>query len=202
MIDINLIAERQRERRTKERFSRMALATATLFFVLTVVTFAVMQVRVAKKRYEIERIQQQIRQAERKKQDIDAVQEQINRKQPLVGLLYEARDSERLWCMALRDISRSVPDEVRLQSIRSSSTLRPRVKLENSKVQPKGQRGVSIVGVAMQNESVGRFMTNLGNTPSFGDTYLNYTRVQRNRDATVFRFEIIAMLAEPDKEGA
>jgi Tfp pilus assembly protein PilN len=202
MIDINLIAERQRERKTKERFSRMALGTAMLFLVATVVTFALMQVRVTKKRYDIERIQQQTQKAEQAKQQIDAVQEQIDRKEPLVALLYEARDSERLWCAVMRDITDALPAEVRLQSIRSSSSLRPRVKIENSKVQPKGQQGISIIGIAMQNESVGAFMTNISNARSFSDTYLNYTRVQKEGERNVYRFEIIAMLAEPERKGA
>lgn len=203
MIDINLVAERQRQRRASERFARISLITVMVFLVATVAVFTISQVTVSKRRAQLQKVKDEIAQWQEQKRAVDVLAEQIEAKEPLVALLNEARDSERLWCAMLRDVSLAVPPGVSLTSMASSSTIRLRKRAEGATTPPKAQRGLAIAGSALQLERVGRFMTNLDNMPSFAETWLNSTSLQPGgeNEISTYRFEIIAILAVPEQGG-
>ena len=98
-------------------------------------------------------------------------------------------------------VSLAVPPGVSLRSMASSSTIRLRKRAVGATTPPKAQRGLAIGGSAVQLERVGRFMTNLDNMPSFAETWLNATSLQRGGEGQIstYRFEIIAILALPEQ---
>ena len=204
MIDINLVAERQRQRRTSERFARASLVIVMLFLVATVAVFTVSQVTLSKRKVELEKLENEIAKWQEQKRDVDVLKEQLEAKEPLVQLLNEARDSERLWCAVLRDVSLAVPEGVALRSISSSSAIRLRIKAQGATTAPPALRGITLDGSASQWQRVGQFMTNLNSMPSFSETWLNATSLQPGGEGQVdtYRFEIIAILAVPSQEGA
>jgi Tfp pilus assembly protein PilN len=198
MIDINLVAERQRQRRTTERFARASLVIVMIFLVATVGVFTARQVTVSKGRAEIRKLANEVAGWQDQKRDVDALRKQLEHKEPLVRLLNEARDSERFWCTVLRDISLAVPEEgVSLRAMASSSSINLRVKAEGSTGATPSVRGVSIDGTAVQWEDIGKFMTNLNETSAFTETWLTATTLQPGGAgvAPSYRFEIIAVLA-------
>lgn len=195
MIDINLVAERQRERRSRERLARLALFAAVFFFVLTVVAATAILTKMSGKRGEAAKIQAEIRTLEQAKADIDAIRSQIEQKEPLVKLLNEARFSQLRWCRVLRDLHTSLPARVKLTGVRSSSTLRPRVTdVGRTGPAAEGGEGITVGGQALQQDSVGVFIANLNKQDCFDQVYLNYTRAQRQIEGEVYQFELIAML--------
>lgn len=195
MIDINLVAERQRERRSRERLARIALFAAVFFFVLTVVAAVGMLTKISGNKAQIEKARQEIAEWEAKKAEIDAIKAEIEQKKPLVNLLNEARFSQLRWCRVLNDLHASLPAKVKLTSLRSSDTLRPRVRdVSKPGTRAEGGEGVTLTGEAMQQESVGVLIANLSKREGFSDVYLNYTRSQRRAEGEVYQFELIAML--------
>lgn len=197
MIDINLVAERQRQRRTSERFARASLVIVMVFLVATVAVFTVSQVTLSKRSDELRKLEGQVADWQEQKRDVDVVREQIEEKEPLLRLLNEARDSERLWCAVLRDVSLAVPEGVSLRSVASSSTIRLRRRVVGTITPPAAMRGVTVAGSAMHWEHIGQFMTSLNSMPSFTETWLNATSLQPGaKDAQpTYRFEIVAILA-------
>jgi len=194
MIDINLVAERQRERRSRERLARVALFAAMFFFVLTVVAATGMLTKIGGKRGAISKAQADIRTWQDKKAQLDAVKEEIARLEPQVKLLNQARFSELRWCRVLADLHKALPAHVTLTGVRSSDTLRPRVRDVGSKTAGEGGEGLTISGEALQQDLVGLFITKLGQQEGFDQVYLSYTRAQRQADREVYQFELIAML--------
>ncbi|MFQ6131593.1 MAG: PilN domain-containing protein [Armatimonadota bacterium] len=202
MIDINLVAERQRERRSRERLARVALFAAMFFFVLTVVATTGMLTKMSGKRGETEKVKAEIRDWMQKQAAIDATREQIAEKEPLVKLLNEARFSQLRWCRVLQHVHTSLPAQLKLTSVRSSSSIRPRVRLVGQPGKaPEGGQGLTITGEALQQEAVGVLIANLGKGDAFQDVYLNYSRAQRQAEGEVYQFELIAMLT-PIEGGA
>ena len=198
MIDINLVAERQRQRRTSEKFARASLVIVMIFLVATVGVFTARQVTVSKRRAEIRKLATEVARWQDQKRGVDVLVKQLEHKEPLVRLLNEARDSERFWCAVLRDISLAVPEEgVSLRAMSSSSSIHLRVKDEGSTAATPSVRGVTIDGTAVQWERIGQFMTNLNEMPSFTETWLTATSLQPGGAgvAPSYRFEIIAVLA-------
>jgi Tfp pilus assembly protein PilN len=197
MIDINLVAERQRQRRTSEKFARASLVIVLVFLVATVGVFTASQVTLSQRRAKLRELESEVAKWQEQKREVDVLREQIEDKEPLVGLLNQARDSERLWCAVLRDISLAVPEGVRLRSIVSSSTIRLRRRADGATQAPPALRGVTLDGSALQLERIGHFMTNLQSMPSFSETWLNSTSLQQGAPGTTptYRFEIIAILA-------
>ncbi|MFQ5810087.1 MAG: PilN domain-containing protein [Armatimonadota bacterium] len=201
MIDINLVAERQRQRRTSERFARASLIIVMVFLVATVAVFTVSQVTLSNRRAQYRKLENEVATWQEQKKEVDALREQLEAKEPLVQLLNEARDSERLWCAVLRDISLAVPEGVALRSVVSSSAIRLSIKPEGATSPQPAQRGVTVDGSALQWERIGQFMTNLQNMPSFSETWLTATSLQQAApgDQGVYRFEIIAILADAEQ---
>ncbi len=195
MIDINLVAERQRERRARERMARVALLLALAFLVATgaVGTWLITQRSGA--RAEIAKQESLIEDLRRQKAEIDQIKQDIERKRPLVELLNGARTSELRWCRTLRDLSHALPAGVQLESVRSAASIRPRVREAGTQGAQEGGPGVSIMGAAQEQHLVGLFMTNLGREPSFSETYLSYSRARRQGEVETYGFEITAMLS-------
>jgi len=202
MIDINLVAERQRQRRTTERFARASLIIVMVFLVATVGVFTARQVTVSKRRAEIRKLDNDVANWQDQKRDVDAIKKQLEHKEPLVRLLNEARDSERFWCTVLRDISLAVPEEgVSLRALASSSSINLRVKAAGSTAATPSVRGVTIDGTAIQWEHIGKFMTNLNETSSFTETWLTATSLQPGGAgvAPSYRFEVIGVLVASEQ---
>jgi len=198
VINVNLIAERERARRVGETAGRLAFFVAVAAFIAAMITFTWQQTKLRALRAGIATTQSAVEGLARQKEDVDAVQRQLDSKRPLVDLLRSARDSEAKWCQLLANISQALPDAVKLTSARSSKSLRPRVTLEGGKGgQPQDREGVTIVGQSATQNLVAQFYQNLQSTPSFStkEVFLQYTRRRGGGQvAETVDFEIQALL--------
>lgn len=179
MLNVNLITERERARHVGEAAGRLAFFIAVAAFIAAMTSFTWQQTRLRALRASIAAAQSTVSKLGEQKNDIDAVQRQLDSQRPLVDLLRSARDSEAKWCQALADIAQALPDGVKLNSARSSKTLHPRIMQEGSKSgQATDREGFTLVGQAATGNLVAQFYANLQNTTSFKtkEVYLQYTR--------------------------
>jgi Tfp pilus assembly protein PilN len=201
VIDVNLVADRERARRLGELAGRIMFFVALAAFIAAMVTISWQQTKLRSLRLNIAAIRTDVEKLQAQKADVDAVQRRLDSQRPLVDLLRSARDSEAKWCQALANIYQSLPPDVTLISARSSKTLRPRIKEEGAKAgAPVEREGFTLIGQAASGNLVGQFITNLQGTPSFKDVYLQYTRKRGGGQiAESTDFEIQALL--PGKGG-
>ncbi len=197
MININLISERENQRLRGENAGRIAFFVAVLAFVATMVVASLQQSRLRATRSALANTRVQISKLQEEKARIDVIQKQLDNKRPLIDLLRSARDSEAKWCAALSHISQSLPGQVSLNMVRSSKTLRPRVKQEGAtKATTEAREGFTLTGQAASGSLVGQFIRNLEGTTSFGEVYLQYTRKRGGGSiAETYQFEVQALLA-------
>ena len=84
-------------------------------------------------------------------------------------------------------------------SLRSSDTLQPKVKPQGagaSKTPPKYE-GFTVTGEAATYNLVAQFITNLQNTSSFGDVYVESVRERKGaQNVEVYEFDVQALLAK------
>lgn len=198
MINVNLIAERERQRRLGEAAGRVAFFVAVFVFVVTVIAVTMQQTRLRALANNLEMAKAEITQLQARKTSIDVLQRQVDSKRPLVELLRGARDSEAKWCMALTHIAEATPTRASIISVRSSDSLQPKVKEPGaSGGTPVKYEGFTITGEAMSAELVGQFITNLQNTESFGDVYVESVRRRKAaNEVEVFEFDAQALLAK------
>lgn len=197
MININLISERENQRLRGETAGRIAFFVAVAAFVATMVVASLQQSKLRMTRAALASTRAEIGKLEEEKARIDVVQKQLDSKRPLIDLLRSARDSEAKWCAALSHITQSLPEQVSLNVVRSSKTLRPRVKQEGAKSAASlAHEGFTLTGQAASGSLVGQFIRNLEGSPSFGDVYLQYTRKRGGGPiAETYQFEVQALLA-------
>ncbi len=197
MININLISERENQRRRGETAGRVAFFVAVTAFVATMACASFQQSRLRANRAALATTRADIGKLQEEKARIDVVQKQLDNKRPLIDLLRSARDSEAKWCAALSHILQSLPQQVSIEAVRSSNTLRPRVKQEGEKKAAAAAReGFTLTGKAATGSLVGQFIRNLEGTTSFGEVYLQYTRKRGGGNvAETYQFEIQALLA-------
>jgi len=198
VLNVNLIAERERARRIGEAAGRLAFFVAVAAFIAAIVSFTWQQSRIRALRIGIAAAQSTVSKLEQQKNEIDVVQRQVDSKRPLVELLRSARDSEAKWCQALADISQALPEAVKLSSARSSKSLRPTITQEGSKPgQQTDREGFTLVGQAGTGNLVAQFYANLQNTTSFKtkEVYLKYTRRRGGGPVPeTIDFEILALM--------
>jgi Tfp pilus assembly protein PilN len=197
MIEINLVAERMRQRRRAELLQRIAAVACLAFFVAAVLSVLWVFKGTWDLQHQIAGTQLELQQVKEQKREIDELKEQINTDEPLVRLLRRARSSETEMCQLLLDVARAIPEQVAVEELRTSDTLRPRVT-NTGQPPPPAQRGVTIVGVADNNALIGQFMEQLGRMESFGETFLSYAQQteDENRNGekiVIYRFEVIAL---------
>jgi hypothetical protein len=197
LININLISERENQRIRGETAGRVAFFVAVAAFVATMVYASFQQSRLRATRAALASTRVEIGSLQEDKARIDVIQKQLDNKRPLIDLLRSARDSEAKWCAALSHILQSLPQQVSLDVVRSSKTLRPRVKQEgDKKAAAQAHEGFTLTGQAATGSLVGQFIRNLESTTSFGDVYLQYTRKRGGGQvAETYQFEIQALLA-------
>ncbi len=197
LININLISERENQRKRGETVGRVAFFVAVAAFVGAMVVASWQQSRLRATRDRLDAIRGEIGQLQDEKARIDVVQRQLDSKRPLIDLLRSARDSEAKWCAALSHMTQALPEQVTLTVVRSSKTLRPRVKQVGAKTAAAAAReGFTLTGQAATGSLVGQFIQNLEATTSFGDVYLQYTRKRGGGPVTeTYQFEIQALLA-------
>jgi Tfp pilus assembly protein PilN len=197
LINVNLISERETQRRKGETAGRIAFFIAVVTFIAAMVVASLQQSRLRATRTSIAAMRVEMGKLQDQKARIDVVQRQLDNKRPLIDLLRSGRDSEAKWCAALAHISEALPERVSLTSVRSSSALRPRVKQEGSRAAAaKAQEGFTLAGQAASGNLVGQFITNLQKTDSVGDVYLQYTRKRGGGAvAETYQFEVQALLA-------
>ena len=198
MINVNLISEQDRLRRVGETAGRIAFFVAVAVFVLTMASITVQQTRIRGLRNSTEAIQGQIARLQARKSEIDSLQAQIDSKRPLVDLLRNARDSEAKWCNALTHVADATPAGIALVSLRSSDTLQPKVKEQGAAPgKPARYEGFTITGQAERTDLVGTFMTNLQNTDSFGEVYMDSVRERKGAGGKqLFEFSVQAIMAK------
>jgi Tfp pilus assembly protein PilN len=198
VINVNLIAERERAQRTGEAGGRLAFFLAVVTFVATMVTFTWQQTKLRALRSNIASTQVTVSRLESQKNEVDGVQRQLDNKRPLVDLLRSARESEAKWCEALASIDQARPDGVGLTSVRSSKSLRPRITEVGGKGgQPKEREGFTLVGQAKTNNLVAQYITNLQNTTSFTTKEVSLSFSRRRSSAKgeeTIDFEVVALL--------
>jgi Tfp pilus assembly protein PilN len=199
LINVNLVSEQERLRRLGETAGRIAFFAAVAIFILTMGAITLQQTRLRSLRNSITTIEGQSAKLEARKGEIDLLQGQIDSKRPLVDLLRGARDSEAKWCNALTDVADAAPPGVSIMTLRSSDTLQPKVKdaaAATSKTPPRYE-GFTITGEASTGDLASQFIHNLGNTPSFGDVYLESVRRRKGAgNVEVFEFDVQALLAK------
>jgi Tfp pilus assembly protein PilN len=198
LINLNLIRDRERAYYLGEQAGRIAFFVALGLFVLMVGSIIVQQSNLARVRGATRGTQGEIASLQAQKTQIDSLQREIDGKRPLVGLLRGARDSEAKWCNALTHIYDALPPASALIAVRSSDTLQPKVQDESVKTnKPVQYEGFTITGEAASSSVVGQFITNLQNTPSFGDVYLETIRQRKGVNNTqIYEFDVEALLEE------
>jgi Tfp pilus assembly protein PilN len=198
LINVNLISEHERLRRIGETAGRIAFFVAVAVFVLTMVAITIQQTRLRGLQNSTNAVQGQIAQLQTRKGEIDGLQGQIDSKRPLVDLLRGARDSEAKWCNALTHISDATPAGIAIVSLRSSDSLQPKVKEQGAAPsKPIRYEGLTITGEAERTDLVGTFMTNLQNTESFGDVYMDSVRERKGAGGRqLFEFNVQAIMAK------
>jgi Tfp pilus assembly protein PilN len=201
LINVNLISEQERLRRIGETAGRIAFFVAVAVFILTMGAITLQQTRLRALRSGTSATQSQITRLEGRKAEIDLLQGQIDSKRPLVDLLRGARDSEEKWCDALTDIAGSTPLNVAITSLRSSDSLQPKVKEQGATAaassKPVRYEGFTISGEAITGDLVSQFITNLQNTASFGDVYVESVRRRKGaNNVEIFEFDVQALLAK------
>lgn len=199
MININLIAERERLRRTGENAGRIAFFVAVAMFALAIVAFSLQQGRLYKKGVQLQQAQANIANLAARKSEIDGIQGQLDAKRPLIELLRGAQDSERKWCLAMGDVQLAQPVDVTLSSVRSSNTLRREIRDEsdpNAKIDDR--EGFIMIGYAGSNESVSNFISAVQDTGSFGEVDWKFTRRRAGLPGMgdIYEFELHAYLDE------
>jgi Tfp pilus assembly protein PilN len=198
LINVNLISEQERLRRMGETAGRIAFFVAVAVFILTMGAITLQQTRLRALRTGTSATQSQIAQLQGRKGEIDLLQGEIDSKRPLVDLLRGARDSEQKWCDALTDIADSTPVGVAITSLRSSDSLQPKVREQGTTPgKPARYEGFTITGEATTADLVSQFITNLQNTASFGDVYVESVRWRKGaNNVEVFEFDVQALLAK------
>ncbi len=198
MIELNLVAERMRQRQFAETLQRVAFFACLLFFVAAVIAFTYVVRQSVELKTQIELTRGELAKAQEVKSRLDELQAEISAQEPLVRLLVQAHESEVHWCRALDDVLTALPAEATIDSLVSSDTLYPRVSIEGQRAMRRPRHGLTISGVAASNELIGEFMAALARTSSIDETHLNYARRQDDEGTVVYQYEIIALL----KEGA
>jgi len=198
LINVNLISEQDRLRRVGETAGRIAFFVAVAVFILTMAAITLQQTRIRGLRSNTGAVQAQIDQLQARKGEIDRLQAQIDGKRPLVDLLRNARDSEARWCNALTHIDDARPQGIALISLRSSDTLQPKVKDPSAAPgKPVHYEGFIITGEAERTDLVGTFMTNLQNTDSFGQVFMESVRERKGAGGKqFFEFSVQAILGK------
>jgi Tfp pilus assembly protein PilN len=198
LINVNLISEQDRLRRVGETAGRIAFFVAVGVFVLTMAAITVQQTRLRGLKSSTDTIQGQIAQLQSRKGEIDRLQAQIDGKRPLVDLLWNARNSEAKWCNALTHVTDAMPGGIALISLRSSDTLQPKVTEKGAAPgKPVRYEGFIITGEAENTELVGTFMTNLQNTDSFDEVFMESVRERKAAGGKqLFEFSIQAIMAK------
>ena len=204
MININLIAERERLRRVGENAGRIAFFVAVAMFALAIVAFSLQQGRLYKKGVQVQQAQADIANLTARKAEIDSIQGQLDSKCPLIELLRAAQDSERKWCVAMGDIQLAQPVDVTLSSARSSSTLRREIRDEsdpNARIDDR--EGFILIGYAGSNESVSNFISAVQDTQSFGEVDWKFTRRRPGLPgmSEIYEFELHAYLDDGGEVG-
>jgi len=199
LINVNLISEQERIRKVGETAGRIAFFVAVAVFVATMFAITIQQTRLRALRNTADTTEAQIAGLQSRKAEIDGLQQQIDAKRPLVDLLRGARDSEAKWCNALTDVAAATPKPgMSITSLRSSDSLQPKVKEQGQKSgRPPKCEGFTIAGEAASGDLVSQFITNLQNTKSFGDVYVDSMRrrtVEGGKE--VFEFDVQALLAK------
>ena len=195
MIEINLVAERMRQRRFAELLQRVAAFACLFFFVAAVSSILWVWQRGTGMQRDIQHVQSELHNAELRKQQLDELKAHIATKEPLVSLLLKARSSESRVCTILRDVADAVPERVAIDNVQTSDRLHPRVTVEG-KPEDQDRPGVTISGVAASNTLVGEFMARLGRAPSFQETFLSYAQQNKVEGRMQYSFEIIAICSE------
>jgi len=198
LINVNLISEQERLRRVGETAGRIAFFVAVAVFVLTMVAITIQQTRLRGLRNNTDAVQGRIAQLQARKGEIDLLQGQIDSKRPLVDLLRGARDSEAKWCNALTHVADATPAGIAIISLRSSDSLQPKVKEQGAAPgKPIRYEGFTITGEAERTDLVGTFMTNLQNTESFGDVYMDSVRERKGAGGKqLFEFSVQAIMSK------
>ena len=198
MINVNLISEQERLRRVGETAGRIAFFVAVAVFVLTMAAITIQPTRLRGLRNNTDAVQGRIAQLQARKGEIDLLQGQIDSKRPLVDLLRSARDSEAKWCNALTHVADATPAGIAIISLRSSDSLQPKVKEQGAAPgKPVRYGGFTITGEAERTDLVGTFMTNLQNTESFGDVYMDSVRERKGAGGKqLFEFSVQAIMAK------
>ena len=148
MINVNLISERERARVVGENAGRIAFFIAVVAFVLAIGVFTLQQSKLGRMKNQLRLAQTGIDDYAQKKGEIDGIQRQLDNKRPLVDLLVTARNSERKWCMALADVEKALPADVRLQSLRSEMLHPQIVDDQDANKQVADIEGFIIIGFA------------------------------------------------------
>ena len=195
MIEINLVAELMRIRHRTELLQRVAALACLFFFVAAALSVVWVLKETLDLRGRIGVVKGELRAVKDKKREIDDLNDRIATGEPLVALLSQARKSETRMCELLLDVARAVPEDVAVDELRTSDTLRPRVTVRDQPP-PPARRGVTITGVAKSNTLVGVFMENLAQLDSFDETFLSYAQQAVDEGRTVFRFEVIALCSQ------
>ncbi len=196
MINVNLISGRERARRVGENAGRIAFFIAVIAFVMAMGIFTLQQTKLGRLKAQLRQAHAEIEKYSRQKAQIDAIKRQVDNKRPLVDLLTTARDSERKWCMGLADIGKALPDDVKLQSIRSGM-LRPQmVDVNDANLRIAEREGFTITGSASKPPSVASLMTNLNESKSFSGTeYGRSTQhLQTESNVPIYDFEVKVFL--------
>ncbi len=211
MVNVNLIAERLTAQRAVERMTKVAAFTA-LFLLVVVSLFGTERVtKIRALNASIAAEQREIKTKGKSKADLDLLRQQVSEKEPVVALLQQARDSERKWCLALRDLTVPLTETITLTDIRSSANMRPPVtmvasgkeeeKEQQAKAAQEVYEGLVVAGTAASHTEATAYARRIEQQPTFIDVYVIYTRMVRQADTDRCRFELYCFIRKVPEEG-
>ena len=182
MIRINLLPAREARRRFELRRQLQVTVVAVLAALGGGVWgYMAQNSSIAARQQELESIQVEVKRLEAVIQEVQKFEAKKALLDKKVGAIEDIKTTQHRPARLLADISRSLPDQMWLVSIKDTGS------------------GIQISGRSFDNVGIAAFMENLERTPSFGNVELIESRSELLQGRQVVAFAVMARLMVPKK---
>ncbi|MBM3224816.1 MAG: hypothetical protein FJZ47_13565 [Candidatus Tectomicrobia bacterium] len=180
MIRINLLPAREARRRVELRH-QLQLAVVVLFAALGGGAWGYMaqQNELAARQQELAGIEEEIKRLEAVIKEVQKFETQKSVMEKKVSAIEDIKLKQRRPARVLDEISRNLPDQMWLTSIKDAGG------------------GLQIVGKSFDNVGIAAFMENLERSPAFGSVELIESKSELLQGRQVVTFTVVARLGSP-----
>jgi len=185
MIRINLLPAREARRRVELRRQLQAAGVVVLVAIVGAGWgYTLQNSQLEARQQELDSLEAEIKRLETIIKEVQKFEQQKAHLDKKVGAIEDIKTNQRRPARLLDDISRSLPDQMWLVSIKDTP------------------RGVQISGRSFDNVSIAAFMENLERSYSFGSVELVESKSELLQGRQVVAFTVVAQAAGSKKKDA